>query len=57
MLFIRTRPKPEQATEQFRETLQLAGMLGIQTVVGFSGCPGGSPTDTIPNWVIYNWPA
>jgi sugar phosphate isomerase/epimerase len=48
--------KARAAAEQFRETLQLAGMLGIPTVVGFSGCPGGSPTDTVPNWVTYTWP-
>jgi sugar phosphate isomerase/epimerase len=48
--------KAKQAAEDFRQTLQLAGMLGIPTVVGFSGCPGGSPTDTIPNWVVYDWP-
>src|ERR1700677_735416 len=29
---------------------------GIPTVVGFSGCPGGSATDTVPNWVVYRWP-
>jgi sugar phosphate isomerase/epimerase len=45
-----------EAAEQFRQTLQLAGMLEIPTVVGFSGCPGGSPTDTVPNWVVYRWP-
>jgi sugar phosphate isomerase/epimerase len=44
------------AAEDFRQTLQRAGMLGIPTVVGFSGCPGGSATDTVPNWVIYDWP-
>src|ERR1700684_4595638 len=48
--------KARAAADQFRETLQLAGMLGIPTVVGFSGCPGGSPTDTVPNWVTYTWP-
>jgi sugar phosphate isomerase/epimerase len=48
--------KAHQAAEEFRQTLQLAGMLGIPTVVGFSGCPGGSPTDTVPNWVVYRWP-
>ncbi|MGC2404484.1 MAG: sugar phosphate isomerase/epimerase [Acidobacteriaceae bacterium] len=48
--------KAKEAAEQFRETIQLAGMLGIPTVVGFSGCPGGSPTDTVPNWVVYRWP-
>src|SRR5262245_33657583 len=29
--------KAKQAAQEFRETLQLAGMLGIPTVVGFSG--------------------
>jgi sugar phosphate isomerase/epimerase len=48
--------KAKQAAEEFRQTLQLAGMLGIPTVVGFSGCPGGSSTDTVPNWVVYDWP-
>ena len=48
--------KARAATEDFRQTLQLAGMLGIPTVVGFSGCPGGSATDTVPNWVVYDWP-
>src|ERR1700761_6484314 len=48
--------KAKQAAQEFRETLQLAGMLGIPTVVGFSGCPGGSATDTVPNWVVYDWP-
>jgi sugar phosphate isomerase/epimerase len=48
--------KARQAAEEFRQTLQLAGMLEIPTVVGFSGCPGGSETDTVPNWVVYDWP-
>ncbi len=48
--------KARVAAEEFRQTLQLAGMLEIPTVVGFSGCPGGSPTDTVPNWVVYDWP-
>ena len=48
--------KARDAAEQFRQTIQLAGMLEIPTVVGFSGCPGGSPTDTVPNWVVYDWP-
>jgi sugar phosphate isomerase/epimerase len=43
-------------TEQFRQAIQLAGMLEVPTVVGFSGCPGGSPTDVVPNWITYNWP-
>jgi sugar phosphate isomerase/epimerase len=52
-------PDPATAaafTKQFREAIQLAGMLEVPTVVGFSGCPGGSPTDVVPNWITYNWP-
>lgn len=52
-------PDPVKAaafTQQFRQAVQLAGMLEIPTVVGFAGCPGGSPTDTTPNWITYGWP-
>jgi sugar phosphate isomerase/epimerase len=31
-------------------------MLDVKVIVGFSGCPGGSPTDTQPNWITYRWP-
>jgi sugar phosphate isomerase/epimerase len=48
--------KARAFAQQFREAIQLAGMLEIPTVVGFSGCPGASPTDTVPNWIIYGWP-
>ena len=34
----------------------LAERLGVSVIVGFSGCPGGGPTDTMPNWVTYRWP-
>ena len=42
--------------EIFRNTVRLAEMLDVKVIVGFSGCPGGSPTDTMPNWVTYRWP-
>jgi sugar phosphate isomerase/epimerase len=42
--------------ETFRRTVLLAERLGVSVIVGFSGCPGGSPTDTMPNWVTYRWP-
>ena len=42
--------------QTFRNTVLLAEKLGVQVIVGFSGCPGGSPTDTTPNWVTYHWP-
>src|SRR5215831_6718457 len=42
--------------DTFRKTVLLAEMLGIKVIVGFSGCPGGTPTDTQPNWITYRWP-
>ena len=40
----------------FRRTVALAERLGVEVIVGFSGCPGGAPNDTMPNWVTYRWP-
>jgi sugar phosphate isomerase/epimerase len=40
----------------FRKTVLLAEKLDVKVIVGFSGCPGGSPTDTQPNWITYRWP-
>jgi sugar phosphate isomerase/epimerase len=31
-------------------------MLDVKVIVGFSGCPGGTPGDTQPNWITYRWP-
>jgi sugar phosphate isomerase/epimerase len=42
--------------QSFRNSVLLAEKLGVKVIVGFSGCPGGSPTDTTPNWVTYRWP-
>lgn len=42
--------------EVFRKTVLLAERLEVPVIVGFSGCPGGSPNDTQPNWVTYRWP-
>ena len=52
-------PDPNVAArdaESFRRTVLLAERLGVSVIVGFSGCPGGSPTETMPNWVTYRWP-
>ena len=40
----------------FLDTVQLANQLGVDTVVTFSGCPGGSREDRTPNWVTCPWP-
>src|ERR1700688_3626928 len=50
-------PKPAApAAKTFRKTVLLAERLGVKVIVGFSGCPGGSASDTQPNWVTYRWP-
>jgi sugar phosphate isomerase/epimerase len=52
-------PDPKHAArdaETFRKTVLLAERVGVKVIVGFSGCPGGSPTDTQPNWITYRWP-
>ena len=39
-----------------RTALKLAEMLEVQTVVTFSGCPGGKDGDVTPNWITAPWP-
>lgn len=39
-----------------RDTIRLAGLMGVKTVCTMSGLPAGSPTDTMPNWVVSSWP-
>ncbi len=52
-------PDPAHAAkdqETFKKTVRLAEMLDVKVIVGFAGCPGGSPKDTQPNWITYRWP-
>ena len=52
-------PDPAVAKEfddDFHNAVLLAEKLGIDTIVTFSGCPGGSPEDKTPNWVTCPWP-
>jgi len=52
-------PNPDiacKAAEVTRKTLQLAGLLGVQTVVCMTGCPGTPGGDRYPNWVVASWP-
>jgi sugar phosphate isomerase/epimerase len=39
-----------------RNTIELAGRLGVRTIVSMSGCGGDAPDDTAMNWVWYPWP-
>ncbi len=52
-------PRAERAAHDdavFRDTVRLAGKLGIGVVNLFSGCPGDGPDATAPNWVTCAWP-
>lgn len=52
-------PDPEMAKKHrdaFEYAVRLAEKLGLDTVVVFSGCPGGAPGDKTPNWVTCPWP-
>ena len=52
---------PDEATaaaydRDFKNAVLLAEKLGIDTIVGFSGCPGDSDGSKYPNWVTCPWP-
>lgn len=52
-------PDPDRAEhddEVYRNTVRLAGELGVGVVNLFSGCPGDGPNATGPNWVTCAWP-
>ncbi len=39
-----------------KDTIRVAGELGVKTVCTMSGLPAGNATDTMPNWAISSWP-
>jgi sugar phosphate isomerase/epimerase len=52
-------PDPQRAKadhEAFVTAVELAPKLGTDVVITFSGCPGGSADDRMPNWVTCAWP-
>ena len=42
--------------EDFNNAVLLAEKLGVDTMIGFSGCPGDSATSQKPNWITCPWP-
>lgn len=42
--------------EGLKNTIRVAGEMGIRTVCTMSGLPAGSAADTMPNWVVSSWP-
>jgi sugar phosphate isomerase/epimerase len=45
-----------QADTVIKKAIKLAALLGVPTINGFSGLPGGAPGDRMPNWVTCAWP-
>ena len=43
--------------DQFVDAMKLAVELGVDTIIGFSGCPGDCEDSKNPNWVTCPWPA
>lgn len=46
---------PKQGND-LRDTIRVAGEMGIKTVCTMSGLPAGSASDKMPNWVVSSWP-
>ncbi len=46
----------EQYDRDFKNAVLLAEKLGIDTIIGFSGCPGDHEGAKYPNWVTCPWP-
>ncbi|MHA1339290.1 MAG: sugar phosphate isomerase/epimerase family protein [Promethearchaeota archaeon] len=46
----------EEHTKVHRQTVELAAKLGVEVVVGFSGCPGANKDATVPAWNVIAWP-
>ena len=42
--------------DDFNNAVLLAEKLGVDTIVGFSGCPGDCENSLRPNWVTCAWP-
>ena len=49
-------PTQPQQGECLKDTIRVAGELGIKTVCTMSGLPAGREGDLMPNWVVSSWP-
>lgn len=46
----------ERFDSQFKNAILAAEALGVDTVIGFAGCPGDCENSLYPNWVVCPWP-
>lgn len=42
--------------DEFVAAMKVAAKLGVDTIIGFSGCPGDCEESKNPNWVTCAWP-
>jgi sugar phosphate isomerase/epimerase len=49
-------PTDSSPAQCLKDTIRVAGEMGIKTVCTMSGLPAGSANDTMPNWVVASWP-
>jgi sugar phosphate isomerase/epimerase len=49
-------PTDRVQSECLKDTIRVAGSMGIKTVCTMSGLPAGGPGDKQPNWVVSSWP-
>ncbi len=49
-------PTDPAQRDYLKDTIRIAGDMGIATVCTMSGLPAGNATDTMPNWVVSSWP-
>lgn len=43
--------------KEFINAMKVAPLLGVDTIIGFSGCPGDCENSKNPNWVTCAWPS
>lgn len=43
--------------DEFVDAMKVAAMLDVDTIIGFSGCPGDCEESKNPNWVTCAWPS
>jgi sugar phosphate isomerase/epimerase len=46
----------ERQSKVVYDTIRVAELLGVNTIVLMSGLPGGGPKDETPNWITCAWP-
>ncbi len=51
-----TKEIAEKFHNEFKNAILIAEALGVDTIIGFSGCPGDCEESKNPNWVTCAWP-